>query len=126
MHSQNTWGNSPARSAPDHHQSSSDLHPPPQDGLVHTLLMRLMDHSDATMASLGRIETRLEHGDDRMDGHERRIARLEEGPSKAGGDQPSRVERLAMRWAAYLIPAFALWATGSWDTALKVLAAIKP
>ena len=85
---------------------------------VWWLLERLMAGQDTTIASLSRIETRLEHGDDRMTSLDTRVTALEKAPATQQ-DQPSRVERMVMRWSAYLIPAGALWATGSVDAAVK-------
>lgn len=102
---------------PHHHldmsRSRSDTPHHQGDAWVSALLLRLMDHSDVTIASLGRIETRLQHGDDRMDNHEARIEAMETARDKSAGDQPSRLERLIMRWGAILLPLAAILGTGT-------------
>ena len=111
-----SWGNSPPPSHPyPHPPSSSDFgHQPDHGHSLPMMLGRLLERSEHLLLGQGRIEQRLEAGDARFQKHEDRIAKLEQRP-----EEVSRLERLIKRWAAYLIPAGVLLATGSLETAIK-------
>lgn len=114
------------------HHSTSDEHGPEEVNGHHTMSMlmgRLLEGQSHIMRSVDRIDRRLVDGDRRMDRHSEIIARQDERLANIeraqGGDGATRVERLIARWLAYLIPAAALLATGSWDTATKLLSTLK-
>ncbi len=117
-----------------HHPWSNAGHGPEEVNGHHTmpvLMGRLLEGQSHIIRSVDRIDRRLVDGDRRMDRHSEIIARQDERLSsmeraqQSKGDGASRVERLIARWLAYLIPAAALLATGSWDTATKLLSTLK-
>lgn len=76
------------------------------------------------------IHDRLAEGDRRMAEHgerharnEERITTLERG-SKSSDDIP-RWEKVSARWMAIVVPLIVLWATRSWEMAIKALALLK-
>lgn len=92
------------------------MHHEMNGSIVHDLLMRLLDRSHTTEIQLSRIEGRLVSGDKRMGAIEDRLTRQERL-----GKRVPRWEHHA-KWALrYLIPAGALWLTGSLELALKML-----
>lgn len=117
------------------HLWNSAGHGPEEVNGHHTmpvLMGRLLEGQSHIMRSVDRIDRRLVDGDRRMDRHseiisrqDERLASMERAHHQSKGDGATRVERLIARWLAYLIPAAALLATGSWDTATKLLSALK-
>ena len=116
------------------HHSISDEHGLEVVNGHHTmpvLMGRLLEGQSHIIRSVDRIDRRLVDGDRRMDRHSEIIARQDERLAnmerahQSKGDGATRVERLIARWLAYLIPAAALLATGSWDTATKLLSTLK-
>lgn len=117
------WGHSP----PPSHPPSSSGGPPhhdPTHGLnghaVPMLLGRLLERSDHTLTTLGRIETRLEAGDRVHREHHARLTALETRPEAA-----PKMERLIKRHAAWLLPTLWLVATGNLTAALEILRALR-
>lgn len=93
------------------------------------MLGRLLAGQEHIIRSVDRIDARLLEGDRRM-GYlvetsarlDERVASLERKREPSGA---SRAERLIARWAAIIIPLVALLATGSWEVAIKLIAALK-
>lgn len=69
------------------------------------------------------IKDQLTEGHGVMSEHGSRIKALEARPASPPplADQPSRIERLIVRWLAYLIPLAVAWETGSVKAALEAL-----
>lgn len=109
--------------------------------LVTVLVGRLLEGQTHIIRSVDRIDHSLVERDRRMDRNNETIARQNETIARQDErlsilercsqqrqpqqDGVTRVERLIARWLAYLIPAAALLATGSWDTATKLLSTLK-
>lgn len=121
------WGGSqPPSSRP----SSSDMpHLHDLNGhAVQFLLGQLLTQGTHTTAMLREtredvreVRAQLTYGRARMDGHEGRIRSLESSkPAIAAADQPSRLERLVMRWASILVPLAAVLATGTEKDLLEI------
>lgn len=120
------WGGSPP---PWSHPSSSDMpHLHDLNGhAVPFLLGQLVTQGTHTTAMLREtredvreIRAQLTDGRARMDGHEGRIRSLESGKPPTPADQPSRLERLVMRWASILVPLSAVLATGTERDLLEI------
>ena len=122
------WGGSPP---PSSRPSSSDMpHLHDLNGhAVPFLLGQLVTqgtHATAmlreTREDVREIRSQLTDGRARMDGHEGRIRSLESAKpaAAAAADQPSRLERLVMRWASVLVPLSAVLATGTEKDLLEI------
>jgi cob(I)alamin adenosyltransferase len=109
----------------------------PESDLLPLLIDRLLTNSDATIAQLARMEAgtaqrldridmRLTDGDRRMAHLDGRLNTVERRPSRSTTVQTiGSIEKLIKRWAAWLAPLAALWATGSLETAAKLMALLK-
>jgi len=86
---------------------------------VPMMLGRLLERSDHTITQLGRIESRMEAGDQRMGEMTERIAALEQRP-----DAIPSAERWVKDALRYAVPLGVLYGTGSLEAAqmwLKML-----
>jgi len=81
-----------------------------------------------TRQDVREIKDQLTEGHGVMSEHGSRIEALEARPASPPApspqvDQPSRIERLIVRWLAYIIPAAVAWETGSIKAGLEALRA---
>ncbi len=90
------------------------------------MLGRLIEKSEASGRSIERLEWQAMQRLNRIDGHLETMSRDLTTMAKDRSQEPvSRIERRLKDWAGWLIPAAVLWATGSLQTALEVLKAMK-
>lgn len=121
-------------------QSSSDFAPPAgcDPGRCNPSITMMLGGIRAGQEHLIRtvedIHHAMEIGEQRMRGLDDLTSRLDERVSSleraSRSKDPSssditQVEAQVVRWLVYLIPGAALVGTGSWDTATKILAALK-
>lgn len=86
------------------------------------VLGQLLERSEQSKTQLDWIVARLEQGDTRMDDHGERLKALE---TKRAAKPLPGWERMVKGALPYLLGLATLWGTGSIETALKVLGALK-
>lgn len=89
-----------------------------QEHLIHSVdgIHHAMEIGDRRMQRLDDLSSRLDE----------RLRTLERSSAKpAPKPEISATEQRVVRWLVYLIPGAALLGTGSWETATKLLTALK-
>lgn len=134
------WPPSSAHAASRPHPSSTDFVPPEGCDPVRCspsitmLLGQMMAGQQHLIRSVDDIHHALERGDWRMQRLDDMSSRLDERvgalersarKAMAGSGEVSISEARLVRWLVYIIPGAALAGTGSWDTAIKLLTALK-
>ncbi len=95
---------------------------------VPFLLGQLVAQGAHTVETLREIKDQLSDGHARMNGMDGRLLVLEQHrtaqtppiPPPPGQDGPSRLERVLVRWGAWLMPILVAWGTGSIDKGMEL------